>query len=45
VPRRGPAFPAVRRHGAHLSRVPCKEAEAIQGGMLGAGSAGVDSTL
>ena len=42
-----PAPPSVcpatagRRQGAHLSRKPSKEAVAIQGGMIGAGSAGV----
>ena len=39
---KGPTFPAVRRHEAHLSRGPSKEAVAIQGGKLAAASAGVD---
>ena len=38
---RGPTFPAVRRQGARLSREQSKEAVTLQGGMLGAGSAGV----
>jgi hypothetical protein len=41
----GGTFPAVRRGEAHLSREPSKEAVAILGGMLGAGSAGVGETI
>ena len=40
--RRGhPRRRTVRRQGARLSREQSKEGEAIQGGMLGARSAGV----